>query len=98
MLGVAMACASSAVFHLRLYQLRNYIKQLHANLWESEGLDRNSKNPVLLYIRLQKITLEPTSDYTILMEKLATLRWLYLSTAAGLVVVFSGVIFSLAFP
>lgn len=95
MLGVAMASASSAVFYLRLYQLRNQIRQQHPSFWDSEKLEKNSKNPVLLYSRLKEISMKPGLGDASLEEKLTSLNWLYLSTAAGLVVVLSGVVISL---
>lgn len=94
-IGVAMSCASSILFNIRLTQFKAFLKEKCPGIWEVHGPRLENPGALLRYKRLRQIPLEFESDNEIVNQKLRSLAFIYKSTVAGIFIIFIGVFFEI---
>ncbi|MCH7815086.1 MAG: hypothetical protein IIC60_00820 [Proteobacteria bacterium] len=94
-LGVVMGMSSSLLYHFRLVQFNNFIKNNCPHIWAKHGMGIEGASFLVKYRKLMSLPIEYESDNDELNNKLKTLAWIYKSILAGPLVILTGVFLQL---
>ena len=94
-IGFALCLASTVVFHIRLYQLNNHLREHYPEIWRMFGTGNERLTRAGQYYSITKLTTEYRVNDAKLDEKFLVLRRLHQSGAIGVIVITLGIVYEI---
>jgi hypothetical protein len=96
-IGFSLCLASSVVFHFRLYQLNNHLRDSYPTMWKTFGSGNKDLSRLAQYAVITRLSTQYQVNDPDLNQRLVTLRRLHQSGAIGVLVVLAGVAWEVFF-
>ena len=87
--------ASSILFHVRLYQLDHFLREVYPEVWKVFGTGNEHLRWIAKYNRITKLSTQYQVSDDALNHRFLTLRRLHQSGGIGVIVIILGVLFEL---